>query len=315
MARKIFQILFFIFGLLTIFFIVSSILASRRFDYLIDNKEMLNESDYDFVSMTLISFNNDGTKTYVAYEPLYKETFEDYSDDSLRYKLSISIYSTIESKKNTYKDGFVIVLDDIVVNDLFMDVDIHEMPILKLSTTVNEKPSSFETKYLEDPFLIIPGSNKRVAFFHLDSFKTANDYAQIEKMVISYQLKNDLPDKTLVILSNKNLDNFTYEDVFNPLYNRDIENVVPNNIVFNDKTNLENNDLIFYNPLHLKLFKQTNKLFILPLTLDFIFLITAYYLLFYHKYVIIKLKERRLKKKEQMLLLEEQFKNNKEGEK
>lgn len=315
MARKILQVIFFIFGLLTIFFIVSTVLASRRIDYLVNNEEMLNNSDYDYLSMTLISFNNDNTKPFIVKEPLYQETFEEFDvDGKLTTKITLKIYATIEVKNGSFKDGFAILADDILVTDTFKQEDLHEMPVLEISLKLNKTPSLFDSKTFIDPLLVIPGSNKRVAFFHIESFKTSNSYAEIEQIVISYALKNEMPNKTLTILTNSDLENEIYEDEFDSIYNRDISCLLMENIVFDNKNDLENNDLLYHNPQHLKLFKQTNKLFILPILLDFIFLVAAYYLLFYHKYVIIKLKEKRKQKKENMLLLEEQFKNKKDGE-
>lgn len=315
MARKISQVLFFVFGLLTIFFIVSTVLASRRVDYLTDNKDLLNNSDYDYISMTLIFFNNDDTKTYVVKEPLYKETFEKRdNNNSLQEKITISIYSVIEHRNNNFDDLFAIVIDDLLVRDPFYLEDIDDLPILEISMTLNETPLNFETRHLKDPLFVIPGSNKRVAFFKFDSFKTASDYAKIEKLIFSYKLKNDMPDKTLVTLSNKDLYDEIYQDNFEDTYNRNINNLTKEKIIYGDKDNLNNNELIFHNSIYSKLFRQTTKMFILPLVLDFIFLIAAYYLLFYHKYVIIKLKQKRNQKKERILLLEKEFEDKKKGE-
>ena len=315
--RKFFQFLFFIFIILTVFFIVSLILSERGKIFLENHQDLLDGSVYNYISMVSIAHNNDNTISYIEKEPLFKETYTLLNDNDIISKLTISFYALIEKNENSFNNALAIIINDIYFKNDMAIKDEFGIPIIDLNIHFNE-PILFNTNYYEkskETFIPIKGSLKRILLFNHENLKNENNYVEFEKIELTYRMSSEL-DHSFLILSNSLFDSNVYSDDFDPSFNRDLKNVSVLNRSLLNKYNLDDlNDYpeLYYNEELIILFKKFDFRLIYYLLIDISVLLVLYYLLFYHKYVMINIRQKRKLKQEKKRKLLEKYLNEKDG--
>ncbi len=315
MVKKISQILFFIFSILTVFIIVSTLLAQRPKTYLNNNAEYFQEDDFHYLSMVSIAYNNDNTTPYIKKEPLFQNSYSTNDDDLIEASLNLSFYALIEKKKSNFNNILAVIINEVTINDQFLEKDDYGLPIIDATfyfdkeIVLNAHPYS-QTK---ETFIPFDDSTKKVLLINHKYFKNNGGFSEIKRIELSYRLNNGTHNQ-LLVLQNSTLDNKHYNDLFANTFDKDIKNVISENIALTtlyDVNTLKENEEFFYNSTLVANFKKLNYRFVPYLLLDFLLLSLFYYLLFYHKYIIMIIKAKRKKKKEDFLLLQEKYKKEK----
>jgi len=278
------KVLYFIFIIVVTFFVTNYAESTKVLNFSDAREEYMLESNYELIQTTTLTRHNNNTNAIIKIEPLFNEKYE--SADG-KYSFELTFYAYTEFLKNDSNNALSVVLNDLDLTSTDLFISENNKPIIDVKITYDE-PLIYEDEsydYSEETFLNVFDSDNTILLFNYDVLKGENGFLNIKSMELSYRTKyND--NRSLLVLSNSELEPLNYEGVFGETFDRDIKSVTYNNVnIFKDFTieELKNNDNFYFNDQLTKILKSYNKHYFYSLGIEFLIVIPLTYFLFIHK--------------------------------
>lgn len=258
------------------------------------------ESNYELIQTTTLTRYNDKTNSIIKMEPLFEEYYE---SDNKEISFNLSFYTFLEFRKNNSNVALAVVINDLKVNAFDALKAENNRPIIDAKIHFNE-PLIYEGNsydFSEETFLNVFDSSHTILLFNYDFLVGSNGPLNIKKIELSYRTTLNI-NKSLLTLSNSDLEDISYDGFFNNTYNRNINNVTYESAnTFEDFTveELQNNDSFYFNSELTKILKKFNSIYFYSLGIEFLIILPLTYFLFIHKDFKNYLLNKKYKRKEE----------------
>ncbi len=291
-AKRIWSIIYIIFIAALTYIVATFSEAEKVNQFLSDHREEFENNEKALIMGSVIANEHNATEGYILNDPLFSETYQ-----STSHEVAVSIYPLVQFKKDKGQNSIAILLTNIKIENDRAVLDDHDLNKLNIQLEFDRDLGIGDGKQsiFKEPMTTLYDNTGRLMIINHDLLETPSGLAILKRISFSYELDTNF-DQTLVELTNSNLVDLAYTDIFDGYYHRDINLLTEENLDLISQyglTNIKSKPEIYYPEELIASFSTYNSVFIKYIGIELLIVLPLTYFLFFHKLVKLYIKAKK----------------------